>query len=148
MKNLAAGVAGLVLVGLVVAAIVAGQADEAVDEVATNAPARFDQPTGRCVGGGEAGRMACEEQLAQVESTLKNAATAQESYATVSKNQEYTESMSDLEAEGLQVPPNVQLTIVTGRDHQYCMEATSQELGGTMHYSSTEGRPRPGPCAG
>ena len=142
-KRLAAGLAALILVGLVVAAIVTGK----VEEQDANAPARFDQATGRCIGGGEVGRMTCEEELAQVESTLKNSAIAQESYATVNEGR-YTDNISDLEAEGLQLPPNVQLTIVMAADQQYCMEATSQELGGTMHYSSTEGLPRPGPCAG
>lgn len=146
-KRLGAGIAALIIVGLVVAAIVAGRNEQAAEEEARNAPARFDQVSGRCVGGGEVGRMMCEDQLAQVESSLKNAATAQESYATVSESHRYTDSISDLEAEGLQVPPNVQLTIMTGGGLKYCMEATSQELGGTMHYSSTEGTTRSGPCS-
>lgn len=141
-KTWGAALGTLMLAVLLLAALLSGRAEERAED----APARFDEATGRCVGGGETGSLECEEQLAQVESTLKNAATAQESYATVS-NGEYTEDISDLEQEGLQVPPTVQLTIVTGRDQQYCMEATSQELGGTMHYSSTEGLPRPGPCS-
>lgn len=63
-RKLAAGLAILVLVGLVVAAIVAGRAEEG----SANAPAPFDQATGRCVGDEPVTRERCEGQLAQVES--------------------------------------------------------------------------------
>lgn len=138
-RNLAAGLAALILVGLVGAAIFDGRAEEA-----RTTPARFDQATGRCVGEEPVGRQRCDEQLAQVKSTLKNAATAEESYATVNEGR-YTDQMADLEAEGLQVPPEVVVTVFAAQT-EYCIEGSSEELGATLHYASTEGTTAPGPC--
>jgi hypothetical protein len=131
--------AAAVLVALVVGAIFAGRAEEA-----RTTPGRFDQASGRCVGDEPVSRERCDAQLAQVESTLKNAATAEESYATVNEGR-YTDQIAALEAEGLQVPPEVVLTVLAS-NKQYCIEGSSEELGATLHYSSTEGLPRPGPC--
>lgn len=89
----------------------------------------------------------CDEAQAEVQSALKNAATAEESYA-VSNQGRYTDHVSDLEAEGLQLPPRVEVTIALARRDDYCLEATYGGLVGAMHYSSTEGTPLPGRCLG
>ena len=87
----------------------------------------------------------CEEALVEVQSTLKNAATAEESFA-VSHDGRYTGRLPALEREGLRLPPRVDLSItLIGRDG-YCLEATSRGLVGSMYYSSTEGAPLPGAC--
>lgn len=87
----------------------------------------------------------CEEARVEVESALKNAATAQESYA-VSNEGRYTDRLSDLEAEGLQLGPRIEVTIARAGRDGYCLEATAGGLVGAMHYSSTEGAPLPGRC--
>lgn len=133
--------AALLLIGLLVMAIISGRDAEPPEP----APATFDEASGRCIGEPGPSLQECEGRLAQVESTLKNAATAQESYA-VSNNGSYTNQVTDLEAQGLQVPPEIELAVFISPAESYCIEALSEELGGVLHYSSTEGTPRPGPC--
>lgn len=58
------------------------------------------------------------------ESTLKNAATAEESYATVNDGR-YTDRIADLEAEGLQVPPEVVVSVFAS-DSAYCIEGSNR----------------------
>ena len=87
----------------------------------------------------------CEEALVEVQSTLKNAATAEESFA-VSHDGRYTGRLPALEREGLRLPPTVDLTITLIGQDGYCLEATSRGLVGSMYYSSAEGTPLPGAC--
>lgn len=82
--------------------------------------------------------------FAELESILKNAATAEESYATVRPGR-YTDDLSKLEEEGLELREGIELTVTVGGD-QYCIEAVSVDEDATLHYSSTTGRPKPGPC--
>ena len=61
--------------------------------------------------------------ISQSQSALKNAATAEESYATAN-NGSYTATEADLEAEGFNQVPNVALTITLPAGGGYCLVAT------------------------
>jgi type IV pilus assembly protein PilA len=81
----------------------------------------------------------------QMESALKNAATAQESFLTTSSA--YTTSTAILGSEGLKAAPDVRLTIEDATGTLYCMQATHTSLTGvTYYYSSDTGRPQTGVC--
>jgi type IV pilus assembly protein PilA len=76
----------------------------------------------------------------QMESALKNAATAQESYLTA--NTSYTTATAALGSEGLKTAPDVSLVIDAATGTHYCMKATHSSLTGvTYFYSSNSGRP-------
>jgi type IV pilus assembly protein PilA len=79
----------------------------------------------------------------QMESALKNAATAQESFLTV--NSTYADDFDDLEAEGLKIATAVNLidaNIVIDGGRGYCMRATHDDLTGVSYwYHSVDGRP-------
>lgn len=77
-----------------------------------------------------------------MESSLKNAATAQESYAT-SRNGRYTSNINDLYAEGFS-PGLATVTIVEADSEGYCMEAESE--GEVMRFDSEESVPTEGSC--
>ena len=81
---------------------------------------------------------------ASLESTLGNAATAQERYLTDASV--YTDSVSDLEDEGFSPSVGVTLEIIEATDAGYCMEATRPELDETWHYDSAVGNPEKGQC--
>ena len=79
---------------------------------------------------------------AQVESALKNAATAQESFLTDSATGVYATSETDLEGEGFKKASDVTaLAFVTDGGSSYCMTAGHDELDDTWAYSSAEGKP-------
>ncbi len=81
----------------------------------------------------------------QMESALKNAATAQESYLTA--NTAYTEGLTDLSAEGLKTAPDVLLTVIDATGTHYCMQARHTSLtSATLYYSSNVGRPQTNAC--
>jgi type IV pilus assembly protein PilA len=80
----------------------------------------------------------------QMESALKNAATAQESWLTGSTA--YTTQLSSLSGEGLKYAPDVTLAVDAATGTHYCMEATHGSLDVTYLYSSNEGRPVTGSC--
>ena len=81
----------------------------------------------------------------QMESALKNAATAQESFLTGSTA--YTEDEADLSGEGLKYAPEVTLSLEDADGTFYCMEAEHLTFdGATYYYSSNEGRPVEGTC--
>jgi type IV pilus assembly protein PilA len=83
--------------------------------------------------------------IAQVESTLKSAATAEESYLTDSDS--YTTSVVDLEGEGLVIPPPVQLSVAHADQEGYCLEALHLDLPNEIwSYDSRFGRPERGSC--
>lgn len=79
-----------------------------------------------------------------LEATLKNAATAQETYATETGGQ-YTTDVYDLYDAGLLIPDGVRFQIVSVGEGYYCMEA-SDDLGTAFHYSSDVGTPQEGYC--
>jgi hypothetical protein len=75
-----------------------------------------------------------------MESALKNAATAQESYLTA--NTSYASTTAALGSEGLKTAPDVTIVIDDASGTQYCMKATHSSLTGvTYFYSSNAGRP-------
>lgn len=76
----------------------------------------------------------------QMESALKNAATAQESWLTQSTG--YTNSTAALGSEGLKTAPDVTITVSSATSTAYCMYATHASLSGvTYWYGSAGGRP-------
>jgi type IV pilus assembly protein PilA len=76
----------------------------------------------------------------QMESALKNAATAQESYLTA--NTSYSNSTASLGSEGLKTAPDVTITVFASSGTHYCMSAVHSSLTGvTYYYSSNAGRP-------
>lgn len=82
----------------------------------------------------------------QVRSTLKNAGTAQESYCTVNR-QCYTDSVPELEQEGLRIPADVTLMVVTADRTRYCIEAIHSQIPNEVwSYDSLIGDSRNGPC--
>jgi type IV pilus assembly protein PilA len=76
----------------------------------------------------------------QMESALKNAATAQESFLTA--NTSYSASTASLGSEGLKTAPDVTITVFASSGTHYCMSAVHSSLTGvTYYYSSNAGRP-------
>ena len=81
----------------------------------------------------------------QTASTLKNAATAEESWRTVSDA--YTERMRDLKGEGLRWDEDkINLFVSWATADGYCLHARHRAMSRPMHYSSSEGLPERGPC--
>ncbi len=81
----------------------------------------------------------------QMESALKNAATAQESWLT--SNPSYSGDASSLTAEGLKTAPDVTLTVLGSSGTHYCMRAVHSSLQtATYYYSSNVGRPSTATC--
>jgi len=87
--------------------------------------------------------------VSQVESTLKNMATAEESYLTGSATGTYTLSLTDLATEGFKysttdITPAVK-SITLGTS--YCLIATSvHDTSIIRYYNSNEGRPLTTAC--
>ena len=108
----------------------------------------YDQESGECVGEQSAALEECNEELGRVRTALKNAGTAQESHATESKGERYTDRFSDLKEQGFQKPLDIHMKIFgpAVADVFYCIEAYSDRLGATFHYSSRVGSPESGPC--
>ena len=77
----------------------------------------------------------------ELSSSLKNAATAEESHRTQSPR--YTKSIADLRQEGFQ-PGLATVTIIEATANSYCIEAESSRV--VMHYDSSEGIPKDGRC--
>lgn len=76
----------------------------------------------------------------QMESALKNAATAQESFLTA--NTAYSSDVGELSSEGLKTAPDVSITVEDADGTHYCMMAEHASLTDvTYWYSSDEGRP-------
>lgn len=65
--------------------------------------------------------------VAQVQSSLKNAATAEESYATAN-NGSYTASLTDLQGQGFNSTADVTVTPSLGTTEGYCILATHAQL--------------------
>lgn len=82
------------------------------------------------------------EQLNTLAATLRNAATAEETYAA--ENFTYTSSVADLEAVGLNVPSDHELEIVSASETEYCLQASIGEA--TMFIESGATQPIEGTC--
>ena len=81
----------------------------------------------------------------QMESALKNAATAQESFLTA--NTSYSGAVDSLSSEGLKTAPDVSIGVVSSSGTAYCMRAQHSSLSGvTYFYSSNVGRPTTSTC--
>jgi len=84
----------------------------------------------------------------QMESALKNAATAQESFLTTSTA--YTADTGQLASEGLKAAPDVTIAVVNSGatlNTRYCMRATHTSLTSVTYcYSSDTGRPTTTAC--
>ena len=86
--------------------------------------------------------------ISQAESTLKNAATAQESLLTSEGAYADTGEEGLLEDEGFKDTEDVTLTIVDAdAGNSYCMEADHTNLDVNYFYDSDAGRPQEGDCA-
>ena len=109
------------LAGIVLAALLTPADDEATDTSASERQVR-----------------------AELESTLKNVATAEESYLTT--NGSYTTSLQELAREGLQVAPGVSVRIRARGTREYCIEASAPDAP-VLHYDSAEALPAEGPCS-
>ena len=82
----------------------------------------------------------------QMESALKNAATAQESFLTA--NTAYTSNTAALGSEGLKTAPDVSMGVIDATGTRYCMRATHSSLSGvTYYYDSNTGRPSTAVCS-
>jgi hypothetical protein len=79
-----------------------------------------------------------------IESSLTDAALAEESYRV--QYGEYTTSILDLEAEGLELHPDVTIAMLTDIDRSYCIQATHANVPGRIFYYDSEiGRVLEGP---
>ena len=82
---------------------------------------------------------------AQVTSSLKNAATTQDSFLTVAGS--YTTSVADLQSEGLRPGSGIALSVPQANGAiDFCMEATHPGLPSAWHYDSDDGMPAAGGC--
>ena len=80
----------------------------------------------------------------QMESALKNAATAQESWLT--QNNAYTTNLASLSAEGFRAAGDVGV-VIKNATSTYCMYATHASLANTTYYyDSNVGRPSTTAC--
>ncbi len=80
----------------------------------------------------------------QLDSHLKNAATAMETFATSSSSYEGAD-LAALEAAGYQPDPTVSIS-VTSESDRYCIEAAHTQAGITHLYDSQIGSPQEGTC--
>ena len=84
-----------------------------------------------------------EGYIQQVESALKNAATAEEAY--LMNNGTYADSVPDLE--GFESAADVEITVERASDNRYCLEGRHDQIPDEVWaYDSVTGRPRKGPC--
>jgi type IV pilus assembly protein PilA len=85
--------------------------------------------------------------VAQVDSALKNSATAMESWATDRQHAGYSDAtIAGLRSEGLRWAPVVGLTIEDQTMTSYCIEASHTRLPSTYFIDSSEVDPEPGGC--
>ena len=80
-----------------------------------------------------------------MQSDLKDAATAEETYA-VDHEGHYTRVLDELKAVGLQLSRNVSLHIPRAGESHYCLEVQHEAMGQIWHYSSRVGAPERGRC--
>jgi type IV pilus assembly protein PilA len=91
--------------------------------------------------------------VAQEESSLKNAATAMETYGTANNGSFAGVTFADLQANGYNNTQDVTITLTPAKQTTtaYCIDATHALLPvgdpwKTGHYSSTDGAPKAGAC--
>jgi type IV pilus assembly protein PilA len=85
--------------------------------------------------------------IAQVESALKNGATAMEAWATDKQHSGYSDaSIPGLKSEGLRYASVVELSIENQDQTTYCIEASHTRLPTTYFIDSSELDPEPGGC--
>lgn len=87
----------------------------------------------------------------QMQSALKNAATAQESFLTTQNtyatNTQVSGASPSLAGEGLKTAPGVTITVVNSTATRYCMRADHTSLTGvSYYYDSAEGAPTTTAC--
>ena len=88
--------------------------------------------------------------ISQMESALKNAATAQESFATGPGNGSYSALQAELETEGWKFASavNVDAVTVDATAAEYCVEVSHDNLGALSYGISTDSTtPEEGTCA-
>ena len=88
----------------------------------------------------------------QMQSALKNAATAEESFLTGSDTGSYAPTIAELEdpvnGEGLKYADTVTLDVVSiDGGNAYCLQATHSDLAETWYYDSDVGKPTQDVCA-
>jgi type IV pilus assembly protein PilA len=79
-----------------------------------------------------------------MQSDLRNAAVAEESYFTA--NSAYTGVIANLETEGFNPSTNVTLVVASADAAGYCINASYAGYGAVYHLDSDDGDPRTGPC--
>jgi hypothetical protein len=100
--------------------------------------------TSASVGGQETLDQVDKATTLQLETTLRNAAAAQETFRANTGS--YTTNPNVLQSEGLNVPPEVTLSIVSGDPTTFCMEATHTRAAGVTWHVVTGGAPESGSC--
>ena len=85
-----------------------------------------------------------DEGLEALESTVKNAATAEESYFV--SELAYTDSLDDLADQGFEVPEGIAVEITLAGKDGYCVQA-SDDSGSVMRYDSSVGQPEQEECS-
>ena len=85
--------------------------------------------------------------VAQVESALRNGATAMESWATDKQHDGYSDAtIPGLRSEGLRYAAEVDMTIEDPTQTTYCIEASHARLPTAYYIDSAEVDPEPGGC--
>ena len=132
-KFVAGTVAGLLMIGLVAAAIGAAGSGDSESE---SGPTPQEQAS-----------LLLEQHRDEVESALLNAATATEAYA-VDHNGDYSGvTLADLQEQGFAAPPEVTITVASATAADFCLVAVhSEEVELIMRYLSTEGEVADGTC--
>jgi hypothetical protein len=96
------------------------------------------------VGGKETLSQADKAFALQLETSLRDASVAEETYR--STNGTYTTDVGALQSEGMNTPPDVTLAIKTADASAYCIEATQVRLPGVTWHVATGGSPTTGLC--
>jgi hypothetical protein len=96
------------------------------------------------VGGDDVLDQADKATQLQLEATLRNAAATQETFRVSTGS--YTTNPNVLETEGLNVSPEITLTIPTGDASTYCMEATHASEPNAVWHVASGGSPEAGGC--
>lgn len=81
---------------------------------------------------------------ANMQSDLRNAAVAEESYFT--GNSAYTNVIANLELQGFNPSTNVTLAVASADAAGYCINATYAGYATTYHLDSADGDPQTGTC--